>query len=64
MCGIIEMSLFHKALKHNTSNGTKKDSDPYGASDYYDPEDFYYGYYDDFWDYEEAEDYWYEYSDD
>lgn len=53
-----------QSSKTYTSNGTKKDSDPYGASDYYDPEDFYYDYYDDFWDYEEAEDYWYEYSDD
>ena len=33
-------------------------SDPYHASDYSHPEDFYYDYYDDFWDYEDAEDYW------
>ena len=37
-------------------------SDPYHASDYAHPEDFYYDYYDDFWDYEDAEDYWEEYN--
>lgn len=38
------------------------DPDPYNASDYSHPEDFYYDYYDDFWDYEDAEDYWDEHS--
>lgn len=52
-----------QSTKPYTSNSTKKESDPYDASDYSDPEDFYYDYYDDFWDYEEAEDYWNEYSD-
>lgn len=52
-----------QSSKTYTSNNTKKESDPYDASDYSDPEDFYYDYYDDFWDYEEAEDYWYEYAD-
>ena len=37
-------------------------SDPYHASDYAHPEDFYYDYYDDFWDYEDAEDYWERYN--
>lgn len=37
---------------------TPKKSDPYHASDYSHPDDFYYDYYDDFWDYEDAEDYW------
>jgi len=54
--------IAHSA-KSYTSNSTTKESDPYDASDYSDPEDFYYDYYDDFWDYEEAEDYWNEYSD-
>lgn len=53
-----------QSSKPYTSNSTKKESDPYDASDYSDPEDFYYDYYDDFWDYEEAEDYWNEYADD
>ena len=35
-----------------------KKSDPFHASDYAHPDDFYYDYYDDFWDYEDAEDYW------
>ena len=43
-------------------SSTKKQSDPYNASDYSDPEDFYYDNEDDFWDYEEAEDYYYEYG--
>lgn len=37
-------------------------SDPYHASDYAHPEDFYYDYYDDFWDYEDAENYWERYN--
>lgn len=37
-------------------------SDPYHASDYSDPEDFYEDYYDDFYDYEDAEDYYYDHS--
>ena len=48
-----------------TSPGKKRSSpssDPYGASDYAHPDDFYYDYYDDFWDYEDAEDYWEEYG--
>ena len=53
-----------KSSRLSTSGSTKKELDPYDASDYSDPEDFYYDYYDDFWDYEEAEDYWYEYADD
>ena len=40
-----------------SSSSTKK-SDPFHASDYAHPDDFYYDYYDDFWDYEDAEDYW------
>lgn len=40
----------------------EKDYDPYDASEYNDPEDFYYDNYDDFWDYEEAEDYWNEFN--
>lgn len=36
----------------------KEERDPYGAADYYDPDDFYFDYYDDFWDYEDAEEYW------
>ncbi len=39
-------------------NKKKKSSDPYNASDYVHPDDFYYDYYDDFWDFEDAEDYW------
>lgn len=39
-------------------SATPKKSDPYHASDYSHPDDFYYDYYDDFWDYEDAEDYW------
>lgn len=35
---------------------------PFDAADYYDPEDFYYDHYDDFFDYEEAEDYFYEHN--
>ena len=48
----------------NSSNSSKKSSsstkksDPFHASDYAHPDDFYYDYYDDFWDYEDAEDYW------
>ena len=41
---------------------TDRDEDPYNASDYSDPEDFYEDNYDDFWDFEDAEDYWNEYS--
>lgn len=44
------------------TNKTYQDEDPYNASDYSDPEDFYEDNYDDFWDYEDAEDYWNEYS--
>ena len=40
-----------------SSSSTKK-SDPFHASDYAHPDDFYYDNYDDFWDYEDAEDYW------
>jgi hypothetical protein len=36
----------------------QKTSDPYNASSYRHPDDFYYDHYDDFWDYEDAEDYW------
>lgn len=39
----------------------KKSSDPYNASNYLHPDDFYYDYYDDFWDYEDAEEYWKKY---
>ena len=35
-----------------------EETDPYGAAEYYDPDDFYFDYYDDFWDYEDAEEYW------
>lgn len=41
---------------------TTKKYDPYDAADYYDPEDFYYDHYDDFFDYEDAEDYFYEHN--
>ena len=40
------------------SSSSAKKSDPFHASDYAHPDDFYYDYYDDFWDYEDAEDYW------
>ena len=42
------------------ANTPKPSHDPYHASDYSDPDDFYYDYYDDFWDFEDAEDYWHE----
>ena len=45
-----------------TKKTTTKKYDPYDAADYYDPEDFYYDHYDDFFDYEEAEDYFYEHN--
>lgn len=38
--------------------GSNPKSDPYEASEYIHPEDFYYDHYDDFEGYEEAEDYW------
>ena len=38
------------------------EDDPYNATDYYDPEDFYEDNYDDFYDYEEAEEYYYEHN--
>lgn len=38
------------------------DEDPYNASDYSHPEDFYYDHYDDFFDYEDAEDYYNEHT--
>ena len=50
------------SVEKPTSNNVKEDADPYNASDYSDPEDFYYDYYDDFWDFEDAEDYWNEHS--
>ena len=40
------------------------DEDEYDASDYDDPDDFYYDHYDDFFDYYDAEDYWYDHYDD
>ena len=45
-----------------TKKTTTKKYDPYDAADYYDPEDFYYDHYDDFFDYDEAEDYFYEHN--
>ena len=36
----------------------KATDDPYSASKYSHPEDFYDDYYDDFFDYEDAEEYW------
>ena len=39
---------------------TDSSDDPYDASSYWDPEDFYYEYPEDFDDYEDAADYWYE----
>ena len=44
------------------SSTPKPSDDPFHASDYSDPDDFYYDYYDDFWDFEDAEDYWNEHS--
>ena len=44
--------------KPRSSAKQKSTSDPYHASDYAHPEDFYDWYADDFWDYEDAEDYW------
>ena len=50
------------AKKAAGSGSTKKkksgSSDPFHASDFAHPEDFYDWYMDDFWDYEDAEDYW------
>ena len=44
-----------------TSSGYKsKKKAEEDVNDYYDPEDFYYDNYDDFWEYEEAEEYYYE----
>lgn len=45
-----------------TKKTTTKKYDPYDAADYYNPEDFYYDHYDDFFDYYEAEDYFYEHN--
>ena len=42
----------------STSSSEKKSKDPYHASSFAHPDDFYEWYYDDFWDYEEAEEYW------
>ena len=36
--------------------------DPYDASDYSNPDDFYDDHYDDFYDYDEAEEYWIEHE--
>ena len=55
------MEIFKMAVKPVKKTTTKK-YDPYDAADYYDPEDFYYDHYDDFFDYEEAEDYFYEHN--
>ena len=41
-----------------SSGSSSKSSDPYGAKDYDDPDDFYFDYPDDFIDYDEARDYW------
>lgn len=46
-----------------TSKGSNSKSDPYEASEYIHPDDFYYDHYDDFEGYEDAEDYWNEYAD-
>ena len=48
--------------KKRKTSKPKTTNDPYGASDYAHPDDFYYDYPDDFWDYEDAEDYWAEYG--
>ena len=42
----------------SSSSSEKKNKDPYHASSFAHPDDFYEWYYDDFWDYEDAEDYW------
>ena len=47
---------YYKSSKSNS------DDDPYNASDYSHPDDFYYDHYDDFWDYEEAEEYYEEHN--
>ena len=55
---------YKQSSDSNSSSSSKKSStsakksDPFHASDYVHPDDFYYDYYDDFWDYEDAEDYW------
>ena len=51
-----------KSGSSKSSGTSRKKSDPYDASSYAHPEDFYDWYYDDFWDYEDAEDYWEEYN--
>ena len=50
--------------KRYTTTTKKKRYDPYHAADYYDPEDFYYDHYDDFFDYYDAEDYYYDHYED
>ncbi len=57
--------LREQAKKSNAGRKTtftEKTSDPFHASDYVHPEDFYDWYYDDFYDYEEAEEYWEEHA--
>ncbi len=55
----------HKPYGSYSGSGStnKKDDDPYNATDYAHPEDFYYDHYDDFFDYEDAEDYYNEHDD-
>ena len=47
-----------------SSGGWDDDDDPYDASDYSHPDDFYYDHYDDFYDFEEAEEYYEEHYED
>lgn len=54
-------ALARSAASNRAGSGkssSSKSSDPYHASNYSDPEDFYEDNYDDFWDFEDAEDYW------
>ena len=48
--------------KSRSGKVSDSSSDPFHASDYAHPEDFYDWYKDDFWDYEDAEDYWEEHN--
>ena len=61
---VVKVSVTDPTASAKRTGSTKKksSSDPYHASDYAHPDDFYYDYYDDFWDYEDAEDYWEEYN--
>ena len=57
-----ENSSSGKRGYYYNSSKSNSDDDPYNASDYSHPDDFYYDHYDDFWDYEEAEEYYEEHN--